>query len=139
LPTKRNLIAAKERKDLRIIPASVGIPSFILDIAQLLWLENVTARNVDAVIRDAKDHPAFVVTDKVIGDDAFDGVVQKCCVFSVEETRPETQDIVDIVLAETAMSGSRALIVVVVFMIIGSRWREVQEETEQGENILHVE
>ena len=65
-----------------------------------------------------EEHLTVIAADKVIGYDALDGAVQKGCIFSVEYTRPKTEDVVDIVLTETAVSSSRALLVVTVAAIV---------------------
>lgn len=119
LPTKRNLITTEERKDLRIVSSSVRISCLILNVPKLFFLENIAAGDIDAVVRDAKDHLPFVATDEVVGYDALYGVVQKGGIFGVEEAGPEIQDVVDVILAKTSISCSGTLIMTIVIMATG--------------------
>jgi hypothetical protein len=106
------------------VATCVRIPSLVLNVAELFFLKDVTARYVDTVICDPKEHGSFIVADEVIGYDTLDSIVQKCRVFSIEETGPETEDVIDVVLAETPVTLSRTLIMVVagaVILVIGRR------------------
>ena len=68
-------------------------------------------------IGPTKDHASLIVADKILSYNAINGVVEPSRVFGVEETWPYAENVVDVFFAETTVSFSGALVLVVIMAI----------------------